>query len=64
MGWFSGKYDDENDASKAGTISDKDYRALQSRAAKANPKHADTFSREAGEARQRGADNYQKRWWN
>ena len=64
MGWFSGKYENDRDASKANTISDKEYRALQARAAKANPSRAAFASKEAVKARQDGKKNYEKRWWN
>lgn len=63
MGWFTGKVE-SGDASKANTISDKEYRAMQARAAKANPKRAETFSEEATRARNASNDNYAKRWWN
>lgn len=45
------------------TIPDKQWRSIQDRAAKANPKHASIFSDEAAKARRRGADNYRNRKW-
>lgn len=63
MGLFSGKYENDRDASKANTISDREYRALQARAAKANPDRGRISSKGADDAK-RGAENYHKRWWN
>lgn len=43
------------------TISDKDWRALQARAAKANPRMADAFSDEAAARRLAAAEQQRKR---
>lgn len=64
MGWFSGHYDDEDDASKSNTVSDKDWRAIQTRAGKANNHQRNLGSAEQVAATKRGADNYKNRWWN
>lgn len=64
MGWFSGKYDDDNDASRSNTVSDKEWRAMQARAGKANNHRRRLGSEEQQRATKRGADNYNNRWWN
>lgn len=62
MGWFTGKPDD-GDASSANTISDEEYRDLQRRAAKANPKQASMFTDESRRAAELGRANYRNRRW-
>lgn len=61
MGWFTGKQGSEAMDPDRGSISDKDWRRLQERAAKANPKLRDTFSRESAARAKAGAEQYRKR---
>lgn len=61
MGWFTGKQDSPPMRDDQGTISDKDWRNIQARAAKANPKLADMFSDESTARRHAGAEQYRNR---
>lgn len=64
MGWFSGKYDDTNDASKSATIADAEWKRINSRAVKANPERSRAGSPERMKAAEHGQATYAKRWWN
>ncbi|MHA6626861.1 hypothetical protein ACU61A_15610 [Pseudonocardia sichuanensis] len=61
MGWFTGKDAPSDEPVRGKTIPDKDWRALQTRAAKRNPEQVSFGSREQREAIKRGADNYRNR---
>lgn len=61
MSWFTGKQDSPPMRDDQGTISTADWRKIQTRAAKANPKLANTFSSESVEARRRGSEQYRNR---
>lgn len=43
------------------TVSNKDWRSLQDRARKADPRLADTFSKESARRGHQGAEQYRKR---
>jgi hypothetical protein len=61
MGWFTAKQTSEPMDPARGTISDKEWRALQARALKANPARRETFSKEATEKRKAASEQYRKR---
>lgn len=61
MGWFTGKQDSPPMRDDQSTISEAEWRRLQGRALKANPRLADTFSEESTRGRQRGAEQYRNR---
>jgi hypothetical protein len=53
-----------NEPEPVSTIDDQSWRDLQTRACKANPRLADTFSAESVAARQAASDNYKNRRMN
>lgn len=53
-----------NEPTAPSTIDDATWRDLQGRAAKANPRRADTCSDESRRAREAGAANYKNRRMN
>lgn len=61
---FSGRYDDDRDATPAATISDEQWKTLQSRAVKANPERARRGSPARMRAARQGQATYRNRWWN
>ncbi|MGH8965109.1 MAG: hypothetical protein ACRDXB_07235 [Actinomycetes bacterium] len=61
MGWFTAKDTPSTEPVRGKTISDKDWRDLQTRAAKRNPEQVRFGSREQREATKRGAANYRNR---
>lgn len=61
MGWFTGKQDSPAMDPAQGTISDAEWRKIQTRAAKANPNRASWMSEEGAKYRRAGAEQYRKR---
>lgn len=61
MAWFTGKRDSPPMRDDQATISEAEWRKLQTRALKANPQMADMFSEESARGRQRGAEQHRKR---
>lgn len=61
MAWISWSNNTSDDAKDANTVSDKEWRDIQGRALKANPKLKDTFSKESRAGRDRGDANYRNR---
>ena len=60
MGWFGGQQEMRPDE---GTIGDKQWRALQTRAGRANEQRASVASEQGRAARERAAANYRNRRW-
>lgn len=61
MGWLTAKNSADDGVTAPSTISEKDWRGLQARAARANPKLADPTSKEAVDGRRAGAQQYRNR---
>jgi hypothetical protein len=61
MGWFTAKDAPSDEPVRGQTIPDEDWRALQTRAVKADPESARFGSAKAVEGSRRGADNYRNR---
>jgi hypothetical protein len=61
MGWFTGKQDSPPMREDQGTISDAEWRKIQTRAARANPDRASWTSPDAAKHRRAASEQYRKR---